>query len=662
MKIRRRMSLLIALILLLSNLATFNTSRAAGSPDTGQDHPISFTERKSNIGGDSVVTKTSLNAKTNSTLGEQALKIGVTEDGMYRLTPSDLTDNGFDLTGIDPSLIQIANQGQEIPIYMQENGNGNFDDSDFILFYGTAITDIYTTKNMYWLTAGDVPGLRMDTRSVPPGTAAVPSQFPISLHAEQDTFYWQTMPDGSGQDHWFWDDRISPNSADLPAYRDYPFTVNNIDPVGTTQTLRVRLKGFTSVTTVNPDHKTEVSLNGTVIGSAEWDSFSVFDLLLDYNTNLLNEGNNTLRVIALDAGASVDQYLVNFFEIDYRDTYVAENNLLTFGVPAAGMHRFQVSNFDSQDVLVFDITNPSDVSNLVDVDVQFVSGKYQAELEEAATLDTRYLALTQARFKQPASLVLDQPSSWKSTSNAADYIIITHSDFYSSTLPLADYRSSAVGGGYRVTTVKVEDLYDEFNYGVFNPQAIRDFLSYAYHEWQAPAPKYVLLVGGATYDYRNILNMGRVDYVPTQMIETFLLGQTASDNWFVQIDGNDVVPEMAIGRFTAKNADQVTEMVIKTIYYEQNPPDDSWNRNALFIADDDEIAFEQLSETMAGILPLFFNRERVYLADYTSDQDPTIDITNYINNGALLVNYAGHGNPTIWAGSAFYTVSEYLYG
>jgi hypothetical protein len=61
---------------------------------------------------------------------------------------------------------------------------------------------------------------------------------------------------------------------------------------------------------------------------------------------------------------------------------------------------------------------------------------------------------------------------------------------------------------------------------------------------------------------------------------------------------------------------------------------------------------------LAGKLPLFFNQEKVYLADYSGGTDPTLDISNYINSGSLLVNYAGHGNPTLWAGSGVYTVSD----
>ena len=84
----------------------------------------------------------------------------------------------------------------------------------------------------------------------------------------------------------------------------------------------------------------------------------------------------------------------------------------------------------------------------------------------------------------------------KDPANAADYIIISHSDFLNAIQPLAAYRASQ---GFRVRVVDVQDIYDEFNGGVFDPQAIQGFLSYTYSNWVAPAPSFVLLVGDGHY-------------------------------------------------------------------------------------------------------------------------------------------------------------------
>ncbi len=66
--------------------------------------------------------------------------------------------------------------------------------------------------------------------------------------------------------------------------------------------------------------------------------------------------------------------------------------------------------------------------------------------------------------------------------------------------PLADFHRER---GLSVEIVDVEDIYEDFNYGIQNPESIRDFISWAYHEWQSPAPRFVLLAGDASWDYKN---------------------------------------------------------------------------------------------------------------------------------------------------------------
>jgi hypothetical protein len=204
----------------------------------------------------------------------------------------------------------------------------------------------------------------------------------------------------------------------------------------------------------------------------------------------------------------------------------------------------------------------------------------------------------------------------------------------------------------RVAVADVEDIYDEFNGGVSNPQAIRDFLSYAYHNWVAPAPTYVLLVGGATFDYRDILEFSqkydRTIYVPTQIVETDQWGETVSDNWFVQVSGDDVLPDMFIGRLPAQTRSEADNMVNKIIHREQNPPDESWNTNVLLVSDDDEASFETTSDQLADRLPFYYTAHKAYAADYPPG-DPTADISSIVNvSGTIFLNYVGHGNVDMW--------------
>jgi hypothetical protein len=568
-----------------------------------------------------------------------ALKIGVTENGLHELTYSDIGDAGLDLNGLDPRTIKVSNRGVEVPIYVPGEGDGVFDPADTLLFYGTALTDVYTTRNVYWLTSGGSNGQRMSSRDGTPQGATVPVHFPATLHAEEDSYYWLTMPNGQGQDHWFWD-----FSLKAPETRVYTVTLNNISTTAANATVRLKLKGRTATAT-NPDHHTRVYLNDVQIDDQFWDGQIIFDHEVTVSHSLLNQGSNTVRLEAVgDTGASVDHFYLNWIELDYWDGYVAENNELDFGPPAAGTYQYEVTGFSSNDVQVFDVTDPASVERITNPTVGADGPGYKLQFQDIAQSETRYLALTSARHKSPASLELDQPSAWKSTAHGADYVIITHQDFYDSIQPLAGNRSAS---GLRLVTVKVEDLYDEFNHGIFNPSAIRDFLAYTYQNWQPPAPTYVLLVGDAYQDYRDNLNTGSVNYVPTQIIETDLLGETPSDNWFVLVSGQDILPDMLIGRLSAQTSAQVDIMVDKIIRYDLSSPGLAWKRKVLLVADDDSTTFETISDQLAGLLPADHTANKVYVSNYPPG-NPTTDITSFINNGTLLVNYTGHGNVDIW--------------
>ncbi len=574
------------------------------------------------------------------------LKVVVTENGIYKLTYNNLTNAGLNLKNVNPHKISMSNAGSEVPIYVSGEKDGKFNTNDYILFYGTAITDIYTTKNVYWLTIGETNGKRMSERDGSlSGTHTVPTQFPATLLMEEDTYYWQFMPDGYGQDHWFWGDKFNGKES-----RDYAATLKNISTTADMVTVRIQLKGFTSL-----GHHTKIYLNGMQIYDQGWNGQIIFNHEVSVPHSYLKEGQNKIRIESVgDTGSSVDLILLNWIKIDYFDTYVAEISKLFFGSPAAGAFQFEVSDFRNSDITVFDITDPANVARISNTTVSPSGSVFTLRFTDTAGTSTRYLAQTYAQCKLPDSIVKDQPSTWKSKENRADYIIITHEIFTDSAKTLAQYRKNS---GLKVATVNVEDIYDEFNYGVFNPKAIRDFLAYAYKDWKKPAPTYVLLMGDACYDYKDNLHTGTINYVPSQLVEPGrdlipdnVFGETASDNWFVLVSGDDALPDMFIGRLSAGSNGEMSDIVDKIIFYEKNPPAKSWNKKVLLAADDDGADFKNTSDELADIITDDYDFTKVYIGDYKSAAPtPTDDLKKYINSGVLLTNFTGHGNATIFA-------------
>ena len=107
--------------------------------------------------------------------------------------------------------------------------------------------------------------------------------------------------------------------------------------------------------------------------------------------------------------------------------------------------------------------------------------------------------------------------------------------------------------------IDVEYIYDEFNYGIMSPYAVKNFLKYAYNNWNT-APSFIVLFGDASWDYRKTGYVSLYDnYVPS-------FGYPASDNWFVCLDGdNDILPDMYLGRIpvaTEKHAEDYLNKIL----------------------------------------------------------------------------------------------------
>ncbi len=556
-------------------------------------------------------------------------KLRTEDSSLYRVTYQDIQFAAPELVSGDPRLLELSNQGTAVPILFNGEDDGSFDPGDSFVFYGQAIHSDYTRENVYWLKAGTALGTRMTQRDGTPGVGTTPTTFTNSRHYEEDYTYWRAVPNGEGKDHWFWD-KLS-TSGSTPVAKTYVFDLNHIASGGPNGELRLMLHGATY-----GDHLTQLYLNDVALLSPAEQVWSgqvekLYEVAVPQS--LFVEGSNSLRVEnALSGSSSNSEVYVNWFEVTYQDTYVAEADRPLFSPPSAGNYTFEVTGFSTGAIELFDITHPATPVRITNYMVESYGEGYRLRFGDDATADRKYLAQQVEQLPTP-SIELDEPSAWKSTNNGATYLIITHPSFYNAVQALATHRENR---GETVATVRTEDIYDEFNHGIYDPQAIRLFLEYAYANW-SPQPTYVLLVGDASSDPKNNRGSSLPDLLPTYYVDTPLFGQTPNDSWYAKVHGDDDYPDVIIGRIPARYTSDVTTVADKVQTYEESPPSGGWSRRAVLVADDGDSAFVGDMETIAGMLPQSITPIKMY--NYVSGTS----VQNEVSAGALLLAYSGHG-------------------
>ena len=286
------------------------------------------------------------------------------------------------------------------------------------------------------------------------------------------------------------------------------------------------------------------------------------------------------------------------------------------------------------------------------------------------TTDVATEATPDAGLLVPRVIVLDTAPAapLQSTANDADYIAIVHRSLWTAIDPLLARRANpTTGDGFRVAKVDVQDIYDEFSFGRVDPEAIRTFLAYAYHNWNhgAAAPQYVLLVGDGHYDFTGVSGTTLLNLIPPYLLDIDpWLGETAADNRFASVDPpedgeEDYLPDMHIGRIPAQTPANVTDVVAKILAYETAAQPDDWQRRVVFVADncaDGAGDFHALTDESrlycaAGPLrrPHDLLREsgRVSAEQLQLGEDMRTAIKGAFNNQALYLQWFGHGRSSV---------------
>lgn len=591
-----------------------------------------------------------------------AFKLDVDADGLHLITFESLEQAGFPVDTMNPETLHLMAGGREVAISVEVGPDGVFSPGDWILFYGQAARGRFTKRNIYWLFQDKVPGLRMMSRSVTPQSPWAPMQtHQITTRFEQDHRYHSLYPEPNG-DHWYWDDLGFLQTGCPMAFWKTTFDLPQLWPGGQSVTLRTGLQGYT----FGP-HSLKAWVNDHYVGDIFWSGPNRVISELTFDAGWLrSDGDQNTNDLLLENGdcpsepppqRPLNGMLLSYFEVDHEATYRAVDNMLNFQ-SEAGVQQYELFGFTTPNLALYDVTDPAVPITLVGA--EWASGHLR--FQDNATGDRQYMVAAQSSIRFPP-VYEDTPSSLTLPSGGAGYLLIGYGPFLAATQPLVDLRTAQ---GLTVMSVDVQDVYDEFSYGLLDPGAVQSFLAYVAAEWQI-VPDYVLLVGDGTIDYHDYLGHGWQSFMPAYPAYVELrLGpdpaETASDN---ELDPGTELPIFQMGRLPVASVEQVQAVIDKIIRYETAPPPGPWNRRMLFVADDDDEAgaFTEHSDLVYASLSERFVGDRIYLAadprqsyEYNSNlqdldgvQAARAAIRERLVEGRLLVTYMGHSSQSQWA-------------
>lgn len=552
--------------------------------------------------------------------GRAAVKLGVKNEGFYRVTQPELVAAGFDAR-VDPRYLRLFVDGREQPINVVSRGA--FDSSSAIEFYGVGVDSASTDEHVYWLTAGEKAGLRIQSVSAR-AKPAFSQSFLSTVELKPRSIYFAGLRNGDKEN--FFGTVIARDPV------DQVLSLQHVDASANGASLEVALQGVTV-----SGHRVEVQINGARVGEVVFDGQDAGIARLPVSQSLLREGANIVSLLPL--GGPADISLVDYLRLSYWHTFVADNNELRFN--ALPQEVISVEGFSNADIRVLDVTDPNAPQEVLGVIRPNKSG-YSVTIRVHGSGLRTLVAMTSDRTMRAANITLDQVSKWRQSTNAADLVIFTRREFMLAVNSLKELRQSQ---GYRVAVVDIEDVYDEFSFGNKTPLALKDFLAYAHSNWKV-APRFVMMVGDASFDAKNYLGFGWNDFVPTGLIDTQLM-ETASDDWLADFNG-DGLAEMAIGRLPVRSPREAAVVVAKIVHYEQS----SRSEGVLLVADEtlNGADFETTSAELRRLIP---DDQRVEEINRGGLDPATAKsrLLEAINRGQRVINYNGHGNFDSWRGS-----------
>ncbi len=597
-------------------------------------------------------------------------------DGVYSIPFSSLSPLIEDIAEISPTSLSIYMTNElgrartqafnqpmtenliEVSILVTGEEDGVFDGTDEIIFYGhgssgfgTSNDDLTWHQNLYfnsntcWLLIPDDDqriGKRIQLSQQPQSGTLIDYGI-SSFHLEQDLINLKA----SGTE-WV----SSPIIAG--ASQTVLFDIPN-PKVGSNVSFDARFRGHSITETSSSYHEISLhygNINGEQLGSTSSWSGSAARTISGETSNLnLNNGSNLFFIKNSSSDANSSPYL-DYLEIHYgRELFFGSE--YEFISPISGQDvRLSINGQKPGDVRIWNISDPKNIFNLEIDDAGFCNFSAPSEYL------SRFVIFNLSDINTITNLELKTDQKFdvlRQTGLQYDYLIIGPEEFRDESIELIGLRSPAI-------YASLENIYTEFSAGNPDPMAIRSFIQWTQESWQYPQPNCALILGDAGYDYRNITGQSSI-IVPTIQVQS---SRTyATDDLLSAVYGN--IPEIATGRFPARNGQEVSSFIEKVIAIENSPEYGPWRQKVTLVADDaarpepnhGSISTGKShtlnSEQLSLLVPSSVQTNKLYMMEYpeVSDAsaygvikpDATDALINSLNSGTAIISYIGHGSP-----------------
>jgi hypothetical protein len=607
-------------------------------------------------------------------------KFFVGSNGLYRINQSVLAGLGIGNTPAEQ--FQLWRNGAQVPVFTSVP-TGPLGAADFIEFFGE-MNDGRPDKIMYrveehqlndkWSLETDTAAYFLTINPAGNNLRMTATSNNLVAGATPEPFFYHTLGV-------YYKQRINPGYAAIVGSAIYSSnydqgegwastdigqgTVRTENLTGlfpftgagaNTPILRVNALG----NALNP-RRFSISVNGTQYDEVTMDYFDYVRRVVSVPVTAFAGG--TAAVAIRNMNTTSDRMALAQIELLYARLFnFGGANQFAFQLSGSASGNYlEISGFNHGGVapILYDFTNGQrylcDIATPGVVKVQLLpaSGVRRLQLLSQATgIPQLVTSITQRNFVNYGLLA-----------NQGNYLMITHASLtgnVGATSPVEDYRSyrsSVLGGGHNVKVYLIDQLIDQFAFGIrLHPLSVRNFIRYARATFAAPVKNVMLLGKGVEYvsNRNNLANpdLNRLSFIPT-------FGTPASDILLAADPGLDVRPKVSIGRLSAISADEIRSYLDKVLQYEQqlvyqSPliSDKAWTKNVVHvIGSGDGTLGDMLTASMNGfsniIKDTFYGANVHTFSKLTTapvEQANAAMIYNLFEQGIGMLTYFGHSS------------------